>query len=243
MHRRRVPLDRFMLSGLGFAVGRDAAPVINGDEGAVLHRGYLATPQAVPAGPTPVPEGFDFIVTAHALLDSVPDGATYDFAILDHVLQFLPDPVSFLARLELLLVPGAPVIAICDNAAPAAIAFETPALLEAYLERRLTPSFSQMFVEQRHRAAMAVRRNGLRRPPAHRMSRQEFVRAYDTSMELMTAGCWTDPVRCWDIDPEMIPATVGELRRLGKTGFVVQSCSRPARRGGEFWIHLVKEDG
>lgn len=117
MDRIEVLRSLFDPNGRGLEIGPLHNPVAPKREGfrvEVVDHGTTeevrAKYAADPAVSPDAIEEVDFVWSTHALVDSLPSGANYDWIVASHVIEHMPDPLGFLVDCEKLLRPGGRVI-------------------------------------------------------------------------------------------------------------------------------------
>jgi hypothetical protein len=186
-------------------------------------------------------EEVDFVWSGLSLGETVGARACYDWVIASHVIEHVPDLVSFLQQCESLLKPDGRLSLVipdkrycfdCLNGVTS-----TGELLDAYAEKRTRPSPGKVFD---HIAGAS------RRGTAVAWSREAqgdldlihpFAQARDMWNRASTAPGYID-VHCWRFTPASFHLLLSDLRGLGLTGLGVFSVFPPA--GCEFYVTLGK---
>lgn len=171
-------------------------------------------------------EEVDFIWRGKPLVEVIGQTGCYDWILASHVIEHLPDPITFLRSAEALLAPGGVLSLVIpdkrwcfDHLRPVSTTGE---LLDAYRQQRTRPSPGNVF----DHVASAVRRGeditwseGNPHPltAVHDLNeaRERWARA-DTTKEY-------DDVHIWRFVPASFHLLVSDLRALGLTQLAINA--------------------
>jgi predicted SAM-dependent methyltransferase len=163
-------------------------------------------------------EEVDFVWTGHPLSKLINKSSHYDWIIASHVIEHIPDLISFFQECEVLLKPdGIISLAIPDKR----YCFDclnpissTGEILDAFKEKRITPSPGQVF---NHFANAAIRdKNGAWGKNHH--GKIELMHSFTQAKDLWSRACngigYID-VHCWRFISENFRLLINDLKELG----------------------------
>jgi SAM-dependent methyltransferase len=187
-------------------------------------------------------EDVDFVSTGQPLSELIGRANYYDWIIASHVIEHIPDVISWLQQCEILLKPGGRLALIVpdkrfcfDHLQPTS---STGSMLDALHEGRIRPSPGQVFDHH----ANACKRNGalswdstLNGPVSLVHSANEARQAWET---VATSDTYLD-VHCWRFTPTSFRMILSDLALLGLISLgVIQEFDTV---GNEF--HFILEKG
>lgn len=190
-------------------------------------------------------EHVDFVWQGGALAETVGGEGIYDGIIASHVIEHVPDFVTFLQQCAAILKDGATLSLVIPDKRFCFDYFSrvttTGDVLDAHVERRVRPSPGQVFHHLAHAtargASIAWDGNAVVQPHELRLlhtlddARNGFERARLTTEYI--------DVHCWRFTPESFQLLITDLTALQLIGFRVESISQ--RVGCEFFCSLVKD--
>lgn len=187
-------------------------------------------------------EDVDFVWNGQSLPELVGGAGIYDWIVGSHVLEHIPDPVSFLAQCEQVLRPGGIVSLIIPDKRVCFDHFRplssTGDILDAYVTQQTRPSPGSVF----EHVVNAVSLDGKIAWSAHDSgdfaTRYEFHEAKKLWDHACNSGQYMD-AHIWRFIPESFNLIIEDLQRLG----LIQSRVKKAygTTGHEF--HVVLETG
>ncbi len=183
-------------------------------------------------------------ITSRSIQSAVGDDAPFDYVIASHVIEHVPDMVSWLHDVRSVLVAGGVVsLAIPDHRC-CFDALRSPSeaadFVHAYLDHATIPSPRQVFD---HYSSAVIWRGLIgwgEEPPFDELVP---VHGEAKAMERATAAAATGEyidVHCWVFTPRSFCRVMGSLQRLQLVPFSVESCSETI--GGEFFATLRTAD-
>jgi Methyltransferase domain len=186
----------------------------------------------------------DYAIGSGSIQTAVGDDAPFDYAIASHVIEHVPDMISWLHDIRSVLVDGGVLSLAIPDHRYCFDALRSPTvaadLVHAYLDQATIPSPRQVFDHY----SSAVHWRGLigwgEEPPFG-----ELVAAHGEpeAMERATAAAATGEyvdVHCWVFTPRSFCRVIDSLQRLHLVPFSVETCT--ATTGGEFFATLRTAD-
>jgi 2-polyprenyl-3-methyl-5-hydroxy-6-metoxy-1,4-benzoquinol methylase len=186
-------------------------------------------------------EKVDFIWTGQPLSQLIEKKSYYDWIIASHVIEHIPDPISFFQECETLLKPDGKISLIipdkrycfdCLNSVSS-----TGELLDAYAEKRITPSPGQVF----NHFANAAEREKKGAWEKNYRGEIELIHSLAQTKELWNRACknveYID-VHCWRFMPTSFALFIEDIRYLGLTGLSIIRDFDTV--GCEFYVTLAK---
>lgn len=248
---------------LGLEIGPWFNPIVPKREGYnVLVADYLGAAElrqramqdpAIPDSEVDKIEEVDFVGSVTDILKHTEDkGITgaFDYILSSHNIEHLPDPVSFLQNAERILKPGGllamaiPDKRCCfDHFRPHST---TADLLEAYVQKRTRPSFSQIFEYNAYHAynhsnnvtktAWSVTDN----PKDVRVVNGGLLACYELACSSEDDLSKYIDAHCWAFTPTSLQLIMMELSDLGLIHLDLDDIYVPG--GGEFFVRLRVRD-
>ncbi|NTW99704.1 MAG: methyltransferase domain-containing protein [Geobacteraceae bacterium] len=153
--RQKKALSMLDRNGLGLAIGPSYSPIAPKRKGFNVHivdhlpTGELKRKyQGHPVNADLI-EDVDFVWNGQPLPELVGNKGCYDWIIASHVIEHVPDPISFLQQCQQLLKPTGYLSLIIPDKRACFDYFNaismTGSLLDAYYEKRTRPSPGQLF--------------------------------------------------------------------------------------------------
>ena len=190
-------------------------------------------------------ESVDFVWRGEPLVELIGMVERYDYIIASHVIEHIPDPVSFLQNCEKLLKPNGVLSFVVPDKRYCFDYFQplslTGSLIDAYLEKRIRPSSGQIFD---HYSNASTRRGQIawskldESPDADEIAHQlhEAITFYEKSKE---SAIYID-VHCWRFTPESFSLILGDLNALGLNRLQINYMS--TTNGCEFYVSIKKNN-
>jgi predicted SAM-dependent methyltransferase len=194
----------------------------------------------------------DFVWTQHSRLSTLVDNKRFAFAIASHVIEHIPDMISWLEQLREILEPDGRVGLIIPDKR---FTFDchrhtttVPEVLEAWLRKLTRPSVRQIMDHFYHMAAVPASTSvqelwsnqnvSATAPRVHPTLLQELgaagLQTYDARV---AAGEYID-THCSTFTPESFRLVIQELRQIGLCDFFVEHFSPTRVNENEFWAVL-----
>lgn len=184
-------------------------------------------------------EEVDFVWSGLSLADTIGAKSCYDWIIASHVIEHVPDLVSFLRQCESLLKPGGKLALVipdkryCFDCLSGVTS--TGELLDAYAEKRTRPSPGKVF----DHIARASRRGAAVAWARGAPGELEFIHEFAQAREMWSRAAATSEyidVHCWRFTPASFHLLLSDLQGLGLTDLGVLHVFPPA--GCEFYVTL-----
>lgn len=165
-------------------------------------------------------EEVDFVWRGEPLAELVGERGCFDWIIASHVIEHIPDPISFFQQCELLLRPQGRLSLIVpdkrycfDVLNPLT---DTGDWLDAYVERRTHPTPGQVFTH----FANSCRKGGAVAWGAGAGGDLELIHTFDQAraqFEQLMSGAAQDyvDVHCWRFTPASFARLLSDVRALG----------------------------
>jgi len=242
----------------GLEIGPLAAPVVRKSDGPVLYvdhadaaalRRKYASDEGMQGRLDQIVD-VDFVLTpGQSLTDAVRSGAPYDYVIASHLIEHIPDLVSWLAEIAGLLAPdGVLSLVIPDkrysfdiNRAPTDIS----QVVDAYLRRLTRPSYQQIYdffsraingsVDRDAVWAGTAEYSGVVRTDCE----DPDVTAFQYSQDALASDEFVD-IHCHVFTPGSFLDIYEKLVRLGLVDFEVSRIFGTERNTLEFHVSLRK---
>lgn len=165
----------------------------------------------------------------------------YEWVLASHVLEHIPDVVSFLNEVEKILKPdGLLAVALPDKRR----CFDyynpitaTGGVLDAFYQKRVAPSVGQVF----NHFANAVSQGGDISWEKSTRKQMQFVHTFDEVKSVVRSVVENSnymDVHCWRFTPESFEIIVDDLYQLGLCGLVL--LERAINSETEFYVTLAK---
>ena len=165
----------------------------------------------------------------------------YDWVLASHVLEHIPDVITFINEIEKILKPeGLLALALPDkrrcfdyyNSITA-----TGDVLDAFYQKRVAPSVGQIF----NHFANAVSQGGNLSWQQSRRKEMRFVHTFgevkNAMNSVLESSAYVD-IHCWRFTPESFELLIDDLYQLKLSGLVL--FERPVNAGAEFYATLAK---
>ncbi len=190
-------------------------------------------------------ETVDFVWRGEPLVELIGMAEKYDFIIASHVIEHIPDPISFLQNCEKLLKPNGVLFLVIPDKRYCFDYFQplslTGSFLDAYLEKRIRPSSGQIFD---HYSNASIRRGQIawsnmdELPEADEIAHQlsDAITFYEKSR---STESYMD-VHCWRFTPDSYALVMEDLTRIGLTNLKINYLSMT--NGCEFYASLKKNN-
>jgi len=244
--RQRAGFHLIDRGGQGLEIGASINPLAPKKRGYKVHildhatADELRVKYAAEGQLTSAIETVDFVWRGEPLTELIGQTACYDWIIASHVIEHIPDPVSFLQQCRLLLKPGGILSLVVPDKRYCFDYFRplssTGDLLDAYAEKRKRPTHGQVFDYHADRAsrkgAIAWGTGNSGEPDGLVHALSEAVEAYRTSLE---ADAYMD-VHCWRFTPESFRLIHSDLVPLGLVDLEIKA--EFPTRGCEFYVSL-----
>ncbi|CAN5693815.1 hypothetical protein BH10ACT3_BH10ACT3_23920 [soil metagenome] len=182
----------------------------------------------------------DYVWSGNELAELVGDDGPFDYLIASHVLEHIPDPVSWLGQVRRVLRPGGVVsLALPDkrysfdvDRSPSV----TADVVEAYLRRQQVPGPRQVFDHHASAQAREGRIAWTEHDPVVELTPVHSLDyAWDITRRSFETGEYED-VHCWVFTPETFRSLVEDLARLDLIDFELERVSPTSN--GEFFATL-----
>lgn len=189
-------------------------------------------------------EDVDFIWTGQRLPDLIGRTGVYDWIIASHVIEHVPDLVSFLQQCEALLKPDGKLSLVVpdkrycfDYFNPVSL---TGAFLDAYHEKRTRPSPGQVFDYFANASRSDEQITWAENSRGKMSLTHEFDQAAGFWRQSQSSAEYLD-VHCWRFTPESFRLVLADLKRLGLIG--MSAIREFGTQGCEFYLTLGKDRG
>jgi SAM-dependent methyltransferase len=188
-------------------------------------------------------EEVDFIWSGQPLYELIGKKHCYDWIIASHVIEHLPDLISFLQQSEQLLKPNGVLSLVVPDKRYCFDYFQpvssTGILLDAHKQKRTHPTPGQVF----DHFANASSANGAGAwSPSYKKSADALIHTIEQAdaqwHKAITKDDYVD-VYCWRFTPESFALILSDINRLGLVKLVIQA-SFPTN-GCEFYVSLGLE--
>jgi SAM-dependent methyltransferase len=186
-------------------------------------------------------EEVDFVWTGQPLTALIGQTRCYDWIIASHVIEHVPDLISFLQQCEALLKADGVLSLVIPDKRYCFDHFSPPTsaghLLDAWSEKRTRPSHGQVFD---HFANASVRDGSIVWSPGGGGA-NALVHTLGEAREIWTlsrsASEYVD-VHCWRFTPASFRLVLSDLQALGLTGLGIRAGFDTM--GCEFYVSLAK---
>ena len=185
-------------------------------------------------------EEVDFVWKGEPLSDLIGQTKCYDWIIASHVIEHVPDLISFLQQCEALLKPGGVLSLVVPDKRYCFDFFQPPsttgAVLDAFQEKRTRPSAGQVF---NHFANAASRTNAISWSDDDRGGADGLVHTFENAKQQWNCRIETEDyidVHCWRFTPESFALMLSDINRLGLVGLGIQA--QFPTSGCEFYVSL-----
>lgn len=188
-------------------------------------------------------EEVDFVWHGEPFQELIGKAGCYDWLIASHVIEHVPDLISYLQQCEALLKPTGIISLVIpdkrycfDYFSPSS---STGLLLDAYAEKRVRPSHGQVF----DHFINASKRNGNIAWAADGMGgADELVHTFAEAQEHWVRSVSTTDyidVHCWRFTPASFRILIADLQSLGLINLEIKAEFDTA--GCEFYVSLGKK--
>lgn len=190
-------------------------------------------------------EHVDYVWRGEPLAELIGGAERYDYIIASHVIEHIPDPISFLQNCEKLLKPNGVLSLVIPDKRYCFDYFQplsfTGSFIDAFWEKRVRPSSGQILDHYSN----ASTRNGQiawsnmdELPDADQIAHQlsTAISFYEQSMK---SESYID-VHCWRFTPESYELVMGDFVELGLTNFQINYLS--STNGCEFYVSMKKHN-
>jgi len=186
-------------------------------------------------------EEVDFVWQGQPLPELIGKTQCYDWIIASHVVEHIPDLISFLRQCEQLLKPNGVLSLVVPDKRYCFDYFQplstTGMLIDAYTQNRKRPSAGQVFD---HFANAATANGAIAWSPDYRGGGADALIHTDQQAESQwhqanTTDEYID-VHCWRFTPESFALILSDINRLGLVGLGIQA--QFPTSGCEFYVSL-----
>ena len=186
-------------------------------------------------------EEVDYIWKGGPLTVLIGQDQCYDWIIASHVIEHIPDLISFLSECEKLLKPTGVLSLVIPDKRYCFDYFHgtttTGELLDAFDQKRNRPSPGKVF----DHSARAAKRNGQIAWGPNIQGDLEFVHTISVACQNYQLARATDAyidVHTWRFTPSSFRLLLGDLRNLGLTSWAIKKSFDT--EGCEFFVSLTK---
>ncbi|MDQ4111907.1 MAG: class I SAM-dependent methyltransferase [Actinomycetota bacterium] len=174
------------------------------------------------------------------LEEAAKDGAPFDWALASHVVEHVPDLVGWLAQVEAVVVPDGALVLVVPDRRYTFDAHRPPTtmgqILQAHETGDTTPSVRAVFDHHRSAVNHDPKRLHHRGPSEAETCIHDL--GYTTAqVERARRGEYVD-CHVWTYTDRSFPEIIAELRRLGLTGWSVESLLPVPENDIEFYVVL-----
>lgn len=187
-------------------------------------------------------EEVDYVWRGENLPDLIGKTNCYDWIIASHVIEHLPDLISWLQQCEALLKPHGILSLVIPDKRYCFDYFSsissTGNVLDAYSEKRVRPSPGQIFD---HFANAAKRRGNITWSSDKLGGADEFIHPFQQAQALWDRSVSTTEyidTHCWRFTPNSFHLMLSDLQMIGLTGFGI--AKEFDTEGCEFFVALRK---
>lgn len=190
-------------------------------------------------------EEVDFVWHGETLQELVGKSGCYDWIIASHVIEHVPDLISFLQQCETLLKPTGILSLVIPDKRYCFDYFSSSSstgnVLDAYSEKRVRPSHGQVF----DHIANASKRNGnIAWEPDGLGGADELMHTFtEAQAHWVKSVSTTDyiDVHCWRFTPTSFRLLISDLQGLGLIGLEIKA--EFDTTGCEFYVAVGKKGG
>lgn len=187
-------------------------------------------------------EDVDFVWNGEPLSELIGRSSCYDWIIASHVIEHIPDPITFFQQCEILLKPTGKLSLIIPDKRYCFDYFNpvttTGELLDAYVEKRTRPTPGQLF----NHVSNASTKDGAyawHQAAAGELElRYSFSQASDLWRQSQESTTYYD-AHCWRFTPVNFRLILSDLHRLGLVNLTI--VREFGTTGCEFFVTLGKE--
>ena len=187
-------------------------------------------------------EEVDFVWKGQPLPDLIGHTQCYDWIIASHVIEHVPDLISFLQQCEQLLKPAGVLSLVVPDKRYCFDYFQplttTGMVLDAFQEKRTRPSAGQVFD---HFANAASRNNAIAWSDDDRGGANGLIHTFENAKQQWKSRTETKDyidVHCWRFQPESFAFILSDLNHLGLVGLGIQA--QFPTSGCEFYVSLSR---
>ena len=188
-------------------------------------------------------EEVDFVWHGESFQELIGRTNCYDWIIASHVIEHVPDVISYLQQCEALLKPDGVLSLVIPDKRYCFDYFSSSSttgdLLDAYIEKRLKPTHGQIF----DHAANASKRNGNIAWASDRQGgADELLHTFHQAEALWTRSVSTTDyidVHCWRFTPSSFRLLIADLLNLGLINMEIKV--EFGTTGCEFYVSLGKK--
>lgn len=189
-------------------------------------------------------EGVDFVWQGENLVELIGQRSRYDWIIASHVIEHIPDPISFLQQCEELLKPAGRLALVIpdkrycfDHLQPLS---PTGAFLDAFQEKRKRPSPGQIF----DHLSNACTQETMPAWSAQHSGSLQLIHSLEQSIQVWDAARKTDgyfDVHCWRFQPQSFAILISDLQATGLLNLGIVAHYDTV--GCEFYVILQRGEG
>jgi len=190
-------------------------------------------------------EEVDFVWHGEPLQELIGKTGHYDWIIASHVIEHVPNFISYLQQCEALLKPSGILSLVIPDKRYCFDYFSSTSttgnVLDAYAEKRMRPSHGQVFD---HIANASKRNNNIAWGEDGQGGADELVHTFTEAQEHWARSVSTQDyidVHCWRFTPESFRLLISDLKGLGLIGLEIKAEFDTA--GCEFYMSLGKNVG
>jgi SAM-dependent methyltransferase len=190
-------------------------------------------------------EEVDFVWRGESLPELIGKTGCYDWIIASHVIEHIPDVISFLQQCEMLLKPKGILSLVIPDKRYCFDYFSSSSssgnLLDAYSEKRLKPSPGQIFD---HFVDASKRKGNIAWSSDGKDGADELLHTFaEAQAQWIRSAAAIDyiDVHCWRFTPASFRLLISDMLNLGLIGLDIKSEFNTA--GCEFYVSLGKMPG
>lgn len=190
-------------------------------------------------------EEVDFVWHGETFQELIGETGCYDWIIASHVIEHVPNFISYLQQCEALLKPSGILSLVIPDKRYCFDYFSSSSttgnVLDAYAEKRVRPSHGQVFD---HIANASKRNNNIAWGEDGKGGADELVHTFAEAQQHWVASV-TKPdyidVHCWRFTPASFRLLISDLQGLGLIGLEIKAEFDTS--GCEFYVSLGKKVG
>lgn len=190
-------------------------------------------------------EEVDFVWHGESFPELIGKVGCYDWIIASHVIEHVPDLISYLQQCEALLKPDGIISLVIPDKRYCFDYFSsssaTGQLLDAYAEKRVRPSHGQIF---EHFANASKRNGNIAWSADGKGGADELAHTFAQAQEHWTRSVSTTDyidVHCWRFTPASFRILISDLQNLGLINLEIKAEFDTS--GCEFYVSLSKKVG
>ncbi|GGR61555.1 hypothetical protein J2S40_000820 [Nocardioides luteus] len=174
------------------------------------------------------------------LEEAAKEGAPFDWALASHVVEHVPDLVGWLGQVESVIAPDGALVLVVPDRRYTFDAHRPPTtmgqILQAHEDRHTVPSVRAVY--DHHRSAVVADPKRLhQRGPSEAETCVHDLGYTRSQVERARQGEYVD-CHVWTYTDRSFPEIIAELRRLGLTGWSVETLLPVQGNDIEFYVVL-----